>query len=150
LPQAPVLPELVVEPLNKALQEENGRLKTENEVLQMELSKNKEIQTKRDDEYKAKSKYAEEENQKTKDENQQLKEEVQRLKNELTSLKEKEMKLTIENEYLNRKEEDLRRREQELRLERTSERAMFQSMMSNLIGGPEDRKRKRNEDEETK
>ena len=60
LPQ--VLGELVMEPINKALQEENGRLKIENGVLkERELSKNKEILLKQElvDEYKARSKSVE-------------------------------------------------------------------------------------------
>jgi hypothetical protein len=129
LPQAQVLGELVLEPINKALQEENGRLKTEVEVLkERELSKNKEILLKQElvDEYKARSKSVEEENR--------------RLKEEVSSLKEKEIRLTVENEFH-------KRREEELRLERNE---VFQTMISSLMNGLEDRKRKRNDDEETK
>jgi predicted RNase H-like nuclease (RuvC/YqgF family) len=148
LPQAKILPELVLtqalpelvlEPLNKALQEENGRLKTEVEVLKdREVSKNKEIHWKHElvDEYKARSKSVEGEYGRAKDENQKLKDEV-------SSLKEKEIRLTVENEFL-------RRRDEEIRLERNAERVMFQTIMSNLICGIEDRKRKRNDNEETK
>jgi hypothetical protein len=139
LPQAKVLEELVLEPLNKALGEENGRLKTEIEVLkERELSKNKEILSKQElvDECKARSKSMEEEIQRAK-------EEVQRFRDEMISLKEKEIRLTVENEFL-------KRRDEENRLERNAERVMFQTMMSSLIVGNEDRKRKRNEDEETK
>jgi chromosome segregation ATPase len=146
------LGELVLEPLNKALQEENGRLKTEIEVLkEREMSKNKEMLLKQElvDDFKAKSKSLEEEIQKVKDEYRKSKDEVERFRDEVSSLREKGIAMRVEIEYLSRTEEDLRRREQELRLERTSERAMFQSMMSNLIGGPEDRKRKLNEDGET-
>ena len=60
-----------MEPLDKALQEENGRLKTEIEVLkERELSKNKEMLLKQElvDDFKAKSKSLEEEIQKVKDE----------------------------------------------------------------------------------
>jgi hypothetical protein len=139
LPQAQVLGELVMEPLNKALQEENGRLKCENEVLkERELSKNKEILCKQElvDEFKTRSKSVEEENQRAK-------EEIQRFRDELSSLKEEKISMRVEIEYLKRIDE-------QLRLERNAERVMFQTMMSNLIGGPDDRKRKRNEDEESK
>jgi hypothetical protein len=139
LPQAQVLGELVMEPINKALQEENGRLKIENEVLkERESSKNKEMLLKQElvDEYKARSKSVEEEIQRAKDENQ-------RGKDELSSLKEKEIALRVENEYL-------KRREEESRTERIAERAMFQTMISSLITGTEDRKRKRNDEEESK
>jgi predicted RNase H-like nuclease (RuvC/YqgF family) len=139
LPQAQVLGELVIEPLNKALQEENGRLKTEIGMLkEREICKQEMM-----DEYKARAKNMEEENQRGKDENQRLRDEAQRYRDEVSSLKEKEIRLTVENEYL-------KRRDEEMRLERNAERVMFQTMMSNLIGGPDDRKRKRNEDEETK
>jgi predicted RNase H-like nuclease (RuvC/YqgF family) len=146
LPQAQVLGELVMEPLNKALQEENGRLKCENEVLkERESSKNKEMLLKQElvDEYKARAKNVEEEIQRAKDEIQRGKDEIQRFRDEMTSLKEKEIRLNVEVEYLKRIDE-------QLRLERNAERVMFQSMMSNLICGIDDRKRKRNEDEETK
>jgi len=135
LPQAQVLGELVLEPLNKALQEENGRLKTEIEVLkERELSKNKEILFKQElvGEYKARSK--------------SLQEEVQGLKEEVISLKEREFAMRVENEIFKGREEELRHRVEELR----SDRAMFQTMISSLINGTEDRKRKRNDDEETK
>jgi predicted RNase H-like nuclease (RuvC/YqgF family) len=130
LPQAQVLGELVLEPINKALQEENGRLKTEVEVLkERESSKNKEILLKQElvDEYKARSKSVEEENQ--------------RLKEEVSSLKEKEIRLTVENEFHKRREEELRL------LERNE---VFQTMISSLMNGLEDLKRKTNDDEETK
>jgi hypothetical protein len=131
-PQAQVLGELVLEPINKALQEENNRLKTEIEVWkERELSKNKEILLKQElvDEYKARSKSMEEENHRAKD--------------ELSSLKEKEAAMKVEIEYL-------KRRDEELRLERNAERAMFQATISSLTNGIEDRKRKRNDDDETK
>jgi hypothetical protein len=135
LPQAQVLGELVMEPINKALQEENGRLKCENEVLkEREISKQELV-----NEYKAKVKSVEEESRRDKD--------------EITSLKEKEIRLTVENEFLKRKEEELRRREEELRRREEglhSDRAMLQTMMSSLNNGIEDRKRRRNQDEETK
>jgi chromosome segregation ATPase len=178
LPQAQVLGELVMEPINKALQEENGRLKIENEVLkERESSKNKEMLLKQElvDEYKARSKSVEEDIQRAKDEIQRGKDEIQRgkeenqrfrddtqqLRNELSSLKEKEAAMKVEIEYLKRREEELRlertteieylkRREDESRTERIAERAMFQTMISSLMNGPEDRKRKRNDDEETK
>jgi hypothetical protein len=150
LPQAQVLGELVLEPINKALQEENGRLKTENEVLkERELSKNKEMLLKQElvDEYKARAKNVEEENQiakdelqKSKEENQRIRDEAQRIRDEVSSLKEKETRLTVENEYH-------KRREEEMRLERTADRAMLQTMMSSLMNGLEDRKRKRSDDE---
>jgi hypothetical protein len=167
LPQAQVLGELVMEPINKALQEENGRLKIENEVFkERESSKNIEILLKQElvDEYKARAKNVEEENQKAKDEIQRAKGENQRSKDEVATLKEKEIRVALENEYLKRIHEQLRldneyfkRRDEELRLERnteraerSAERAMFQTMMSSLISGTEDRKRKRDEDEATK
>ena len=128
-----------MEPINKALQEENGRLKTEIEVLkERELSKNKEMLLKQElvNEYKTRSKSMEGEYGRAKEENQ-------RFRDEVSSLKEKEAAMKVEIEYLKRIDE-------QLRLERNAERVMFQSMMSNLIGGPDDRKRKRNEDEETK
>jgi predicted RNase H-like nuclease (RuvC/YqgF family) len=132
LPQAQVLGELVMEPINKALQEENGRLKTEVGILKEREICKQELM----DEYKARAKNMEEEIQRGKDENQ-------RFRDEVSSLKGKEAAMRVEIEYLKRIDE-------QLRLERNAERLMFQSMMSNLIGGPDDRKRKRNEDEETK
>ena len=158
LPQAQVLGELVMEPLNKALQEENGNLKAENRVLKEREICKQELM----DEYKAKVKNAEEENQRAKDENQKGKEEVQRFKDEISSMKEKEIRLSVENEFLKRREEQLRleneylkRKEEEWRLERnteraerTADRAMFQVMMSNLMNRIDDRKRKRNDDDE--
>jgi hypothetical protein len=139
LPQAQVLGELVMEPLNKALQEENGRLKTEIGMLKEREICKQELM----DEYKARAKNMEVENQRAKDEIQKGKEEVQRFRDEVTSLKEEKISMRVEIEYLKRIDE-------QLRLERNAERVMFQSMMSNLIGGPDDRKRKRNDDEETK
>jgi DNA repair exonuclease SbcCD ATPase subunit len=131
LPQAQVLGELVMEPINKALQEENGRLKTEIEVLkEREMRKQESM-----DEYKAKVKSVEEESRRDKD--------------EITSLKEKEIRLTVENEFLKRREEELRRREEELcrrEEELRSDRTMLQTMMSSLMNGIDDRKRKRNEE----
>jgi hypothetical protein len=178
LPQAQVLGELVMEPINKALQEENGRLKTEIEVLkERESSKNKEILLKQElvDEYKTRAKNVEEENQRSKDEiqrgkdeNQRFRDDTQQFRNELSSLKEKEAAMKVEIEYLKRREEEsrteriaerakltaeneyLKRKDEELRLERLAERAMFQTMISSLMNGLEDRKRKRNDDEETK
>ena len=136
----------ILEPRNKELEEENGRSKTENEILkERALSKSKEILSKQElvdeykelvDEYKARSKYVEEENQRAKDEHQILHDEV-------VSLKDKEIRINVENEFL-------KRRNEECRLERTAERAMFQTMISGLMNGLEDRKRKRNDDEEAK
>jgi hypothetical protein len=146
LPQAQMLGELLLQPINKALQEENGRLKTEIMVLkERELSKNKEMLLKQKlvDEYKARSKSVEEEIQRAKDEIQRSKEENQRFRDEVSSLKEKEARFTVEIDYL-------KRREDELRAERNADRAMLQSMMSSLMNGLEDRKRKRNDEEETK
>jgi FtsZ-binding cell division protein ZapB len=149
LPQAQVLGELVLEPINKALQEENGRLKTENGVLkERELSKNKEILLKQElvDEYKARSKSVEDEIQRSKDDNQ-------RFRDEVSSLKEKEIRLTVEVEYLKRIDEQLRLENEYLKRrdeERAAERVMSQTMMSTLIRGLENRKRKRNEDGDTK
>jgi hypothetical protein len=143
LPQAQVLGELVMEPLNKALQEENGRLKCENEVLkERELSKTKEMLLKQElvDEYKARAKSVEEEIQRAKEENQRGKEENQRFRDEASSLKEKEAAMKVEIEYL-------KRREEESRTERIAERAMFQTIISNLMNGIDDRKRKRNDEE---
>ena len=55
------------------------------------------------------------------------------------------------NETMLEENEFLKRREEELRLERTADRAIFQTMTSSLMmNGIEDRKRKRNEDDETK
>jgi hypothetical protein len=55
------------------------------------------------------------------------------------------------NETMLEENEFLKRREEELRLERTADRAIFQTMISSLMmNGIEDRKRKRNEDDETK
>jgi hypothetical protein len=153
LPQAQVLGELVMEPINKALQEENGRLKIENEVLkERELSKNKEMVLKHElvDEYKTRSKSVEEEIQRSKEENQRFRDDTQQLRNEVSSLKEKDPRFTVEIEYLKRREEEsrtertteieyLKRREDESRTERIAEK----------MNGLEDRKRKRNDDEET-
>jgi hypothetical protein len=139
LPQAQVLGELVLEPLNKALQEENGRLKTEIEVLkERESSKNKEMLLKQElvDEFRARSKSVEEENKRSKDEIQRSKEEIQRCRDDVSSLKEKEAAMRVEIEYLKRRDEQLRleneylkRREEEMRAERTAERAMFQAII---------------------
>jgi FtsZ-binding cell division protein ZapB len=172
LPQAQVLGELVMEPINKALQEENGRLKTEIEVLkERESSKNKEMLLKQElvDEYKTRAKNVEEENQRAKDEIQRSRDEIQRFRDEVSSLKEKEIRLTVENEYLKHREEELRsernaerarltveneylkRKEEEFsteRAERTAERAMLQTMILSLMNGMEDGKRKRNDDDE--
>jgi hypothetical protein len=144
-PQTQVLDELVLEPLNKALQQENGKLKTENDILKEREICKQELM----DEYKARAKCLEAENQRAKEENQ-------RAKDEISSLKEKEIRLTTENEFLRRRDEERRsendyfkRRDEELRLERTAERAMVQTMMSSLLSGMEDRKRKRNDDEAT-
>jgi predicted RNase H-like nuclease (RuvC/YqgF family) len=142
-PQAPVMGELVLEPLNKALQDENEKLKKEIEIWKdREASKNNEISSKQKlvDEYMARAKSVEEEIQRAKEESQRTKAKYQRVKEEVSSLKEKEVKWTVENEFL-------KRRDKELRLERTAERDMFQTMISNLMNGPENRKRKRNEDE---
>ena len=167
MPQAQVVGELVMEPINKALQEENGRLKTEIGMLKEREICKQELM----DEYKARFKSVDVENQRAKEENQRAKDEIQRLRNEIqsgkdevTTLKEKDIRVAVENEYLKRIHEQLRldneyfkRREDELRLERnteraerSAERAMFQTMMSSLISGTEDRKRKRDEDEATK
>ena len=133
LPQAQVLGELVLEPLNKALQEENSNLKAENRVLKEREICKQELM----DEYKARAKNVEGENQRTK-------EEIQRFRDEVSSLKEKEAALKVEIEYL-------KRREEEMRVERNADRAMLQSMMSNLMNGIDDRKRKRNDNsDETK
>jgi predicted nuclease with TOPRIM domain len=140
LPQAQVLGELVLEPINKALQEENGRLKTEIGILKEREICKQELM----DEYKARAKNLEEENLRAKEENQRGKDEIQRFRDELSSVKEKEARLTVEVEYLKRRDEGLR-------AERNAERVMFQSMMSNLMNGIEDRKRNRNDDsDETK
>jgi RNA recognition motif-containing protein len=153
LPQAQVLGELVMEPLNKALQEENGNLKAENRVLKEREICKQELM----DEYKARAKNMEEENQRSKEENQQLKEEVSSLKEkdaatrvEIEYLKRRDEQLRVENEYFKRKEEEWRLERNTDRAERTAERAMFQAMISNLMNGTEDRKRKRNDDEESK
>jgi colicin import membrane protein len=167
LPQAQVLGELVMEPINKALQEENGRLKTEIEVLkERESSKNKEMLLKQElvDEYKARAKNVEEEiqrakdeKQRGKDENQRLRDEAQRFKDELSSMREKEAAMRVEIEYLKRRDEEMRlernteRAERNAeRVERNADRSMLQSMMSSLMNGAEDRKRKRNDEEESK
>jgi hypothetical protein len=145
LPQAQVLGELVMEPLNKALQEENGRLKTEIEVLkERELSKNKEILCKQElvDEYKARAKNVEEENRRVKEENQ-------RIRDEVSSMKEKETRLNVENEYHKRREEEMRLERNADRVERTEDQDMLKTMMSSLMNVLEDRKRKRSDDEET-
>jgi len=151
LPQAQVLGELVVEPINKALQEENGRLKTEIEVLkERESSKTKEMLLKQEllDECKTRFKSmedeygrAKDENQRGKEENQRFRDDSQQLRNEVSSLKEKEAAMKVEIEYL-------KRREEESSTERIAERAMFQTMISSLMNGPEDRKRKRNDNDE--
>jgi len=256
------LAELIIEPINKVLQEEKARLKTEIEVLkERELGKQELV-----DEYKIRSKFPEDENQRSMDENQRLRDEIQRIRDEvsflkgkearldielskerklweqelmdeykvksnsmeegnqrakdelqrvqdenqrfrdeISSLKEKEARLTVENEYLKRREEEnrlernteragltvddetqrfggeasslkdkeirltveneflkrrdeqlvseneyLKRREEELRLDRSAERAIFQTIISSLLNGIEDRKRKRNDDDATK
>jgi hypothetical protein len=171
LPQAQVLGELVMEPLNKALQEENSNLKAENRVLKEREICKQELM----DEYKARAKNTEEEIQRSKEENQRGKEEVQRLRDEaqrfrdeVSSMKEKEAAMRVEMEYLKRREEEMRlehnaervrmtteieyykRRDEESRLERNADRSMLQSMMSSLMNGLEDRKRKRNDEEESK
>jgi FtsZ-binding cell division protein ZapB len=111
------------------LEEENRRLMTENEILkEKEICKQELL-----DEYKTRSKSVEEKIQRAKDE-------FQRFRDEISSLKEEKIAITIENEYL-------KRRDEELRLDRTAERAMFQTMISSLMNGLEDRKRKRNEDQ---
>jgi hypothetical protein len=133
-----------MEPINKALQEENGRLKTEIGVLkERELSKNKELLCKQElvDEYKARAKNVEEENHRGKEENQ-------RFRDEVSSLREKEGAMRVEIEYLKRREEEIRLERNTERADRTAERAMLQSMISNLMNGAEDRKRKRNDEEE--
>jgi FtsZ-binding cell division protein ZapB len=159
--QTQIMADLVLEPLNNLFEEENGRLKTENKILMERGICKQELV----DEYKAKSKSAEEEIQRAKDDSQRSKEEIQRakdeiqqLRDEVSSLKEKEIRLTVENDFLKRIDEQLRseneylkRRDEDLRAERTAERAMFQTMISGLInGGTEDRKRKRNDEEATK
>jgi hypothetical protein len=153
LPQAQVLGELVMEPLNKALQEQNSNLKAENRVLKEREICKQELM----DEYKARAKNMEEENQRAKDEIQKGKEEVQRFRDEaqrfrdeLSSMKEKEIRLTVENDFLKRRDEEMRLERNTERAERNVDRSMLQSMMSNLMNGLEDRKRKRNDDEETK
>jgi hypothetical protein len=143
LPQAQVLGELVMEPINKALQEENGRLKTYIEVLKEREICKQELM----DEYK---KNVEVEIQRSKDEIQRVKEENQRFRDEVSSLKEKEIRLTVENDFLKQRDEDMRLERNTERVERTADRAMFQSMISSLMNGAEDRKRKRNDEEETK
>jgi hypothetical protein len=146
LPQAQVLGELVMEPINKALQEENGKLKTEIEVLkERESSKNKEMLLKQElmDECKARAKNVEEENQRFRDQ-------AQRFRDEVSSLKEKEAAMRVEIEYLKRRDEESRLERNADRVDRNAERAMFQTMISNLMNGAEDRKRKRNDEEETK
>jgi hypothetical protein len=142
-----------MEPINKALQEENSNLKAENRVLKEREICKQELM----DEYKARAKNVEEENQRAKDEiqrgkeenqrfrddAQRLRDESQRFRDEVSSLKEKEAAMRVEIEYL-------KRRDEEMRLERNADRAMFQTMMSNLMNGIEDRKRKRNDEEEMK
>jgi hypothetical protein len=123
------LPELVWEPLNKAL-EENGRLKAEVGILKEREICKQELMN----EYKAKVKKVEKEIRRVKDENQKLKEEV-------LSLKERDISMRVENEYL-------KRREEELRLELNTERTMFQTTISSLMNGMEDRKRKRNDEDD--
>jgi type IV secretory pathway VirB10-like protein len=135
LPQAQVLGELVMEPHNKALQEENGRLKAEIGILKEREICKQELM----DEYKARAKNVEEENQRSKEENQQLKEKV-------SSLKEKEAAMKVEIEYLKRRDEELRRREEDLR--RREEGLHSDRPMSSLMNGMEDRKRKRNGDDD--
>jgi hypothetical protein len=142
LPQAQVLGELVMEPINKALQEENGRLKAEIGILKEREICKQELM----DEYKKnveeENRRAKAENQRDKEENQQLRDEALRCRDEVSSLKQKEAAMKVEIEYL-------KRREEESRLERTADRTMLQSMISNLMNGAEDRKRKRNDEEET-
>jgi hypothetical protein len=75
-PQAQALPEFVLEPLNKAL-EENGRLKAEVGILKEREICKQELMN----EYKAKVKKVEKEIRRVKDDNQKLKEEVLSLKN---------------------------------------------------------------------
>jgi hypothetical protein len=139
LPHAEVMGELVLEPINKALREENAKLKTENEVLkEREASKNKEMLLKQElvDEYKARASNVEVENQKFKDEIQRVKDENERLKEQILSLKEREITLRVENEFPHRRDQE--------------DRAMLHTMMPSMMNGMEDRKRKRNnEDEET-
>jgi hypothetical protein len=153
LPQAQVLGELVMEPHNKALQEENGRIKAEIGILKEREICKQELM----DEYKARAKNMEEENQRGKDENQRLRDEAQRFKDELSSMREKEAAMRVEIEYLKRRDEEMRlernteRAERNAeRVERNADRSMLQSMMSSLMNGIEDRKRKRNDEEESK
>jgi len=117
---------------------ENGRLKAENEMLkEREVSLDEEILLKQElvDEYKEWFKSTEEENWRVQDE-------IQRLRDEASSLKDKEIRVNVENEFL-------KRRDEECRLERTAERAMYQTMISGFMTNElEDRKRKRNDDEE--
>jgi hypothetical protein len=127
--QAQALPEFVLEPLNKAL-EENGRLKAEVGILKEREICKQELMN----EYKAKVKKVEKEIRRVKDDNQQLKEEV-------LSLKERDISMRVENECL-------KRREEELRLELNTERTMFQTTISSLMNGLEDRKRKRNDEDD--
>jgi uncharacterized protein (DUF3084 family) len=157
----------------KTLKEENDILKTEIEVWkERELSKNNEILFKQElvNEYKTRSKSVEEEGQRIKkdllraeDEIRRFRDDIQRGNDEVSCLKENEIRLNSENDILKLKVERLQgeneflnRREEELRLERDkqrvewSARAMFQSVISSLISGVEDRKRKRNDDEEKK
>jgi predicted RNase H-like nuclease (RuvC/YqgF family) len=153
LPQAQVLGELVLEPLNKALQEENSNLKAENRVLKEREVCKQELM----DEYKARFKSVEEENQRGKEENQRLRDEAQRCRDEsqryrddLSSMKEKEAAMRVEIEYLKRRDEESRLERNADRADRNADRAMLQTMISNLMNGAEDRKRKRNDEEETK
>jgi outer membrane murein-binding lipoprotein Lpp len=102
-PQTSVVGELIIEPINKTLLEENERLKTEIEVLKgREIGKQELV-----DEYEIRSKFLEDENQRSNDENQRLRDENQRFKNEVSSLKEKVARL--DNDLL--KERELCKRE---------------------------------------
>jgi predicted RNase H-like nuclease (RuvC/YqgF family) len=149
-----------MEPLNKALQDENGRLKAEIGILKEREICKQELM----DEYKARAKNTEVENQRAKDEIQRGKDEIQRFRDEVSFLKEKEAAIRVEMEYLKRRQEEMRlehnaervrmtteieyykRRDEELRLELNA----FQTTISSLMNGTEDRKRKRNDDDGAK
>ena len=85
-----------------------------------------------------------------KEENQRLRDEAQRFRDEVASQKEKEIRLTVENDFLKRRDEEWRLERNTERAERNADRAMFQTIISNVMNGMEDRKRKRNGEEEMK
>jgi hypothetical protein len=105
------LTELVLEPLNKTVEEENVRLKTDIEIWkERELSKNNDILLKQElvDEFRARTKSLEQENKRSKGEIQRVKFENIQLKEEVLSLKDKESRLIAENDFLRRREDEVR------------------------------------------